>query len=324
MTVQRTLKIFFHDNCFDGTASAAVFSDFYLKHVDEHAEIRYQGVQHQNGDPFEGLALDADDHACLDFRYDERMTWWFDHHVSAFQPPERRIHFKNDASGKKFYDPTALSCTRFMVDTLAREFGYEIPEHFHELIDWAHLIDSARFDSPRIPVTLDLPATQLMTWIRYNRDPELMHRYIRELRHKSLDVIVAENWIQSRLGYLLQQHERTMDLVRKLAVVDGAVVFVDLADESVLGYNSFIPYYLFPESPYTVGLVCIDGHVRISVGYNPWSHTLRTHNIAEICERFGGGGHPTVGGVAVPASQLSRGREIANAIRAELSADRAQ
>jgi hypothetical protein len=319
--VQRTLKIFFHDNCFDGTASAAVFSDFYLKHIDERAVIRYQGVQHQDGDPFEGLALDTDDNACLDFRYDERMTWWFDHHVSAFQPPERRAHFENDASGKKFYDPTALSCTRYMAETLAREFGYQVPEHFQELIQWAHIIDSAQFDSPRIPVTLDRPATRLMTWVRYNRDPELMHRYIRALGHMSLDALVAENWIQSRLGDLLQQHERTMELVRKHALIDGGVVFVDLADENVPGYNSFISYYLFPESLYTVGLVCTDDHARISVGYNPWSRTPRTHNIAEICERFGGGGHATVGGVAVPASQLSRGRVIANAIRLELSTD---
>lgn len=318
MSVPRTLKIFFHDNCFDGTASAAVFADFYLKHIDGRAEIRYCGVQHQDGDPFAGLPVDGDDNACLDFRYDERMSWWFDHHVSAFQPPERRAHFDTDQSGQKFYDPQALSCTRYMVETLAERCGYQVPEGFRELIEWAHIIDSAQFASPDIPVELDLPATRLMTWVRYNRDAELMYRYIRELRHKSLEELVAESWVEERLEYLLQQHRRTIDLVRQRAVVDDRVAFVDLTGERVLGYNSFISYFLFPESLYTVGLACADGHVRITVGYNPWSGEVRDHNIAAICERFGGGGHPSVGGVALPAERLSRAQEIAHIIRGEL------
>ena len=101
-------------------------------------------------------------------------------------------------------------------------------------------------------------------------------------------------------------------------MVNGRVVFVDLTADGVLGYNSFISYFLFPMAAYTVGVVCADGHVRISVGYNPWSEIERTHNIAAICERFGGGGHATVGGVALPASSLDRGRAIAVQIRNEL------
>lgn len=317
-TVQRTLKIFFHDNCFDGTASAALFTDFYVKHIDPKVDISYQGVQHQNGDPFEGLAVDGTDNACLDFRYDERMSWWFDHHVSAFQPPERRAHFEAQNGTKKFFDPTALSCTRFMVETLDQRYGYKVPGHFADLIDWAHIIDSAQFSHPQIPVKLDLPATRLMTWIRYNKDVGLMHRYIRELLHRPIDDVVKERWIQEPLGGLLKQHERTIALVRERAVVDGRVVFVDLSADGIPGYNSFVSYFLFPTSAYSVGVICADGHVRISVGYNPWSDVERTHNIAAICERFGGGGHASVGGVALPASSLDRGRAIAGEIRNEL------
>ena len=314
----RTLKIFFHDNCFDGTACAAIFSDFYRKHIATGANIYYQGVQHQNGDPFEGLTLDGDDNACLDFRYDERIAWWFDHHVSAFQPPERRAHFERDQSGKKFFDPTELSCTRYMANTLNQRYGYQVPEHFSELIEWAHIIDSAQFSSPQIPVQLDLPATRLMTWVRYNKDPVLMHRYIRELRHRTLEELVEENWIKQPLAHLMEQHRRNIELIRQRAIIDGSVVFVDLTGDGVPGYNSFISYFLFPSLTYTVGVICADGHVRISVGYNPWSNAARTHNIAAICERFGGGGHPTVGGVALPAARLERGREIAGVIRDEL------
>lgn len=314
----RTLKIFFHDNCFDGTSCAAIFSDFYRKHIDRRAQVVYQGVQHRDSDPFDGLAVDGDDNACLDFRYDERMTWWFDHHVSAFQPPDRRAHFDNDQSGQKFFDPTAQSCTKFQIKILQQQFGYEVPESFAEFIKWADIIDGADFANPEAAVTLDQPATQLMTWVRHNKDPELTHRYIRELGTKSLLELSRERWIREPLQPILEQHKRTMELIRQYAVVDQGVLLCDLIDVGVTEYNSFISYYLFPEAQYTVGVVRADGQVRISVGYNRWSNAGRTHNIAAICERFGGGGHPFVGGVSVSATPLERGRQIAAAICNEL------
>ncbi len=82
------LKVLFHDNCFDGAASAAVFSRFYLERINPSAELAYEGLAHQAG----GKAIDeslfnGDENAIVDFRYSQspRLTWWFDHHRSAFQ-----------------------------------------------------------------------------------------------------------------------------------------------------------------------------------------------------------------------------------------------
>ncbi|MBA2545119.1 MAG: phosphoesterase, partial [Deltaproteobacteria bacterium] len=79
------LKVFFHDACFDGTTSAALFSAFYRDVVDRGATVQSVGMVHKDGDPFDGVPLDADDHACVDFRFcaDPRMRWWFDHHPTA-------------------------------------------------------------------------------------------------------------------------------------------------------------------------------------------------------------------------------------------------
>ena len=86
----RLLKVFFHDACFDGTTSAALFAAFYRQVIDKDVELRPVGMIHRDGNPFEGVPLDADDHACVDFRFcaDTRMRWWFDHHPTAFQPAE--------------------------------------------------------------------------------------------------------------------------------------------------------------------------------------------------------------------------------------------
>jgi hypothetical protein len=107
------------------------------------------------------------------FRYsqDPRLTWWFDHHASAFQLAGDEDHFRADATGRKFYDPTAKSCTKFLADTVAAKFGFdEAP--LKELIEWAEIIDGALFPSAKMAVELKEPALQLMTFIENNRQPE--------------------------------------------------------------------------------------------------------------------------------------------------------
>lgn len=316
------LKIFFHDSCFDGATSAALFGEFYRATRGPTAEIALQGVQHRRGDPFEGLAIDGDDNACVDFRYcaDPRMNWWFDHHVSAFQPPELRAHFEADRSGQKFFEPTAPSCSLFLARVLDEQFGFHLPADspWHELLAWADLIDAARFPSPRVAVELAEPALQIMTWLEHNGDPAMTHRLIGELGRRPLAEIAAESWITGPLIPLLEKHLQHIDLIGKRAARDGDVVFFDLADDGVVAHNKFIAYMHHPDAVYTVGVTRGPDRCKISVGSNPWRPETRTHNIAEICERFGGGGHPVVGAVSLPGAQIDRARDIAAQVVAEL------
>ena len=84
------------------------------------------------------------------------------------------------------------------------------------------------------------------------------------------------------------------------------------------GYNRFIPYYLFPQSMYTVPVSPSSFRTRISVGSNPWPPAEPGHNLASICERYGGGGHARVGAISLPPGELERARVIAAEIVAEL------
>ncbi len=315
------VTIFFHDSCFDGAASAAVFADFYRQVIDPGAEVALQGVQHGPGDPFAGLPLDGDDNACLDFRFcpAPEMTWWFDHHASAFQPAELRAAFEADTSGHKFYDPTARSNTLFMTNTLRERFGYRLPASFDEVIEWADLIDAARFASPAQAVELAEPALQLMTWLEANPDPALTHRFIERLGHETLAEIAGEPWVREPLAPLLTAHQRAIELVRRRArVTDGVVVF-DLTDDDASSINKFISYFLHPEASYTVSLVRAPGRLKISVGANPWFPERRRHDISQICERYGGGGHPFVGAVSLPPDELDRARQILGEVATELA-----
>jgi c-di-AMP phosphodiesterase-like protein len=56
----------------------------------------------------------------------------------------------------------------------------------------------------------------------------------------------------------------------------------------------------------------------VSVGSNPWSPRPRRHNLAEICERFGGGGHAAVAAISFSPDRLDFAREVAGQIVGEL------
>lgn len=317
----KRLKVFFHDNCFDGAASAAVFADFYRQRIDAAAEVVFEGVQHQAGDPFAGRVLDGDDNACVDFRFcpAPAMTWWFDHHASAFQPPALEAVFRADASGQKFYDPAAPSNTRFQVETLTRERGYQLPAVMEDLVHWAHIIDSAAFASPAMAVELAEPALRIMTWLEANRDPALTARYIEAVGQRSLDQIAAEAWIAEPLAPILAAHQRAIALIGERAAYRDGVVFFDLTGDEVAGFNKFISYFHYPDATYTLGVTAGADRVKISVGANPWAPEKRRHDISVICQRYGGGGHPVVGAVSLPPDQVERGRAVAAEILAELS-----
>jgi len=82
--------------------------------------------------------------------------------------------------------------------------------------------------------------------------------------------------------------------------------------------NKFIVYYHYPQARYAVGILAAGKRIKISVGSNPWSTIPRTHNIAAICERYGGGGHPKVGAISFEIGAIDAARKAAGEIAAEL------
>ena len=95
-----TLNLMYHDNCFDGTSSAAVFLRFYREKVNPKADVTLIGMAHQAGAQFHDALFAAEESAIVDFKYSssDRLTWWFDHHHSAFLTPDDEAHFRQDSS----------------------------------------------------------------------------------------------------------------------------------------------------------------------------------------------------------------------------------
>jgi hypothetical protein len=314
------IKVYFHDNCFDGLASAAVFSDFYRHSVRRDSEFEYEGLAHRAGQLFLDVQFDGAENAIVDFKYssDPRLTWWFDHHQSAFLSTEDENHFRADRSGKKFHDPAYRSCTKFIAHMVKRHFDFD-SGRLNELIHWADIIDGAMFSDARAAVELGEPALKLMMVIEGVRDPGRIHKLIEAFQQKSLDEIMAIDWVQAAFRPLYERHLKSVEIIRSQAHYKQGTVYFDISDyEDMEGYNKFIPYYLFPEAIYCVGVSRSSFRSKISVGSNPWSSRPRTHNLAALCERHGGGGHPVVGAISFKPEELPKARRVAGEIVREL------
>jgi hypothetical protein len=320
------VHVLHHAACFDGAASSAVFAAFYRACIDRDAELVYVAKQHVRGDPFVEHDFAADDVAVLDFRYTRHpgLGWFFDHHASAFQLPGEREHYERGAERRLFHDPDARSCTGLVARVTQAKFDFD-PRPHAELLHWAELVDSAAFPDPHVPVALEEPALRLMTFVEQNRDEELHARFIEDLGRLPLVRIAHSEYVADTLAPLLRRHEHDIELLRARCRAAAGVIEYNLLDQPPRAYNKFIPYHHHPSIRYVVGLsVGPDGRIKLTAGYNPWLPKAdREHDIAALCERFQGGGHPFVGGVSfapeADADAIAAQRWILDVLRGERS-----
>ena len=96
-------------------------------------------------------------------------------------------------------------------------------------------------------------------------------------------------------------------------------MFTDLHEAPLEASGKFVAYALAPYCVYSVALIRMRQHFKLSIGFNPWGPKERGHDIGRICQRFGGGGHPVVGAVSLPLDKLDDARRLSDEIIAELN-----
>ena len=313
------VRVFYHDKCFDGTSSAALFSRFYRERIRGDVEFAFSGLLHRAGSLFNEADFDGDENAIVDFKYSSspKITWWFDHHESAFLTPQDQEHFEQDQSNKKFYDPDFKSCTSFLAMIAQQRFGFD-PTPVAELVHWTDIIDGALYEDARTAVEMKAPAMKLTMVIESAPDSSFGKQLIPLLANKSLQQIIEEPFVAKLLPPLLERHHRSIAILDERTESKDGTLFFDVTDKDLDGYNKFVPYYLHPESIYSVGLSKSHFRVKVSVGSNPWAPSEPTVNLARICERYGGGGHARVGAISFDVTQHDAARKAAAEIVEEL------
>jgi hypothetical protein len=315
------VRVFYHDKCFDGASSAALFSRFYKERVRGDVDFVYSGLLHRAGSLFDEKQFDGDENVIVDFKYSSspKITWWFDHHESAFLSPADAAHFEQDQSNQKFYDPAFKSCTSFIAMVTQQRFGFD-PQSVAELVHWTDIVDGAMYQDAKSAVEMQAPAMKLTMAIEASTDRDFVKTMIPLLAYRPLAKILEEPFVASVLPPLLERHRRSIDILRERAKEIDGTIFFDITDLELEGYNKFIPYYLHPDSIYSVGVSKSSFRVKVSVGSNPWSRREPTVNLARVCERYGGGGHARVGAISFEVNQNDAAHKAAGEIVEELRA----
>ena len=315
------VRVFYHDKCFDGACSAALFSRFYKERIRSEVEYEYSGLLHRAGALFDENKFDGDENAIVDFKYSSspKITWWFDHHQSAFLSPADAAHFEQDQSNQKFYDPDFKSCTSFIAMIAEQRFGFD-PHPVAELVRWADIVDGAMYDDAKSAVEMQAPAMKLTMAIEASTKHDFVKRLIRLLAYRPLAEILEEPFVAAVLPPLLERHQASIDVLRQRSKEKDGTIFFDITDLDLEGYNKFIPYYLHPDSVYSIGVSKSSFRVKVSVGSNPWSKREPTVNLAKVCERYGGGGHARVGAISFDVTQSDAAHKAALEIVEELRA----
>jgi hypothetical protein len=313
------VRLCFHDRCFDGTASAALFYRFYRERFDKNAEFGFTGMAHRAAQPWEESLFDGDENVIVDFKYSNspKVTWWFDHHQSAFLTSADAEHFRKRSAEHMFYKPDYKSCTKLIATITKQQFGFDTAP-LADLIQWGDIIDGAQYPTPQAAVELAEPATQLALVIEAAPENGLPARIIPDLAYRPLSEMVKLPEVAKYLGPLLERHRRSIEILRQRIEARDGVIFFDVSDLDLEGYNKFIPYLLYPECVYSVSVSASPVRSKISLGTNPWNQAAANQNLASLAEKYSGGGHPRVSAISFDPGDLARARDVARDLAAVL------
>jgi hypothetical protein len=269
--------------------------------------------------PWADGLFDGDENVIVDFKYSNspKVTWWFDHHQSAFLTPADAENFRKHPGPNMFYEPEYKSCTKLIADVSEEKFGFDT-KPLDDLIYWGDIIDGAQYPTPEAAVALAEPATQLALVIEAAPENGLPAKIIPELAYRPLSEMVKLPMVAKHLEPLLDRHRKSIQILRERAEAREGVIFFDVSDLDLEGYNKFIPYLLYPECIYSVSVSASAVRAKVSLGTNPWNLANADANLASLAEKFGGGGHARVSAISFDPHDIPRAKEVARELVADL------
>jgi hypothetical protein len=312
-----------HGHCFDGLASAVAFTKLLRMlrpelPLDTYA---FRACDYRPGDSsVPEAALVGEENAILDFRYtvSDRVTYYFDHHATAFAGNDQAREHCARRPDRRFHDPTVSSCAKLLRTVAPQAIGVSL-EGLAPLLDWADLIDAARYASPESAVLRREPELALLTAVDAGGDDAFYRKLVPRLLVAPLAEVAKSDDIVQIAAPLQAKRLAQAERVKHRASRIGNVVVVDLSDGPTEIGERFAAYLHHPDARYSITLSHTSSQVRMSLGQNPWADVPPRHHIGQICERHGGGGHPFVGSFAFPIARLEEAKVLLRTLAEELA-----
>src|SRR5690606_5579776 len=187
-----------HGHCFDGLASAALLSSL-ISQENKLSRAEYFACGYAYGSP--SPTFDGDENALLDFRYEsnDSLTYYIDHHPTAFGDTEKKAHFSNysrDSARCFVWDPTATSCAGLIARMAAVRKGVDLREKYANLIDWAEKIDGAAFLTVEEATDRTEPVMRLTSVVERFGDSAFLNKAIPILCEEGLDALVESKVVK--------------------------------------------------------------------------------------------------------------------------------
>lgn len=308
--------LYFHYPCFDGLVSAALAWEFLEAEegwrVGELCPVNYT-VRNS------WLASELK-HPCaiVDFLYHPSADFWADHHATSMLSKEAEADYqRRRAEFPLYFDEQAGSCASL----LFRHVGHALAHkpHFHELIEWAEKIDSARYESVEEAILGDAPALKINRSILFEPGADFARSLCQGLRTHPLEYVAALDEVKTRQDEVACRIRAGLKEVEKrIRMEPGAVATFEADQSKDAMIDRYSAYYFVPDARYSVGIIHSEEGTAITAMRNPWRE-FPSIGLGKIFAQFGGGGHQRVGAIFIPKNESQRVADVVKSLLSQLS-----
>lgn len=311
------LRIHYHRD-FDGLISAAVLATI-LRDSGRESKLDWHSVNYDQRAQWTDFGV-GQRFAIVDFHFHPDALYWFDHHPTTFLNDELRARYV--ASERWHWDVDSPSCPPLILAHAARHWGYRAPERFGEMARWSDVIDAARYKDVEEAVFGDRPALRIARALTVAPTEEWLDELVGALAVGTLDEVADRPDLEKAFQRASRNRDKALSQFPPTveSTSDGVVLYD--ASSSHIRRERFAPFYHHPRSRYSVGVIPTRAGFHVSAGENPWNPPEAGVHIGRLMERYGGGGHKSVGG-ANPhdlAAARTAAAEIAEVLRSALRA----
>ena len=304
------LTLYFHRD-FDGVASAALVLR-WLREAAEPSNTQLRTIQY--GRPWRDIRLQKPC-AVVDFHYHLDATYYWDHHASSFMSDEweRDFQKRKDRGDRVWWDAAEPSCASLIARTIP---SLTSQHEVRDLVDWATVIDAARYRSVEQVFASEEPALQIDLALVGGSD-DLYTEVARLLANNPLARVAESPLVQGRFAEARKAQRRELEYFESCVRYEEGIVSAD-ASREVLRFSRYAPYHFARDAVYSVVLSAGTSRLKVLCMRNPWLE-FESMDLGALCQRYGGGGHRRVGAVAFLLHDEERAQVVLEELRAALA-----